>query len=122
MTVQQHIDQFSFPIVAVEGDEGRIIAINQEASRVLGVSPDRVFGLLGGEVMGCRYAQGEPGCGQQPRCQLCSVRSRVLDAWECGKPHVGVPAFVETVNGRISLKISTQRWDRLVHVILEILD
>jgi signal transduction histidine kinase len=45
-----------------------------------------VYGLLFGDAFQCIHALGEGGCGQNPKCSRCPVRTKIESTFSTGQP------------------------------------
>ena len=114
----EYLDRFDRPVLAVNQD-GRVVAANQAMADMLGKSDRRVFGLLGGEAMDCRYARLPEGCGSTVHCKTCTVRNTVTEVLETGEPREGVSAYVDRGDRRVGLTISAYKRDRFVLLVVD---
>jgi len=74
-------------IIVVDSDR-RIRKASGMAEKLLGVPPEELKGLRGGEAMRCIHRLDSPeGCGFGEYCQSCSIRNAVIDTIETGKSH-----------------------------------
>jgi len=66
----------------------RIEMINRKGAALVGKSKENLSGLLCGDVFLCQHSfQGE-GCGTNPECSDCPLRTRVLSTFATGEPHI----------------------------------
>jgi len=86
---------------------------------MLGKSQRRVFGLLGGEVMECRYARLPEGCGNTVHCKTCAIRNTVMEVLETGEPRERVSAYVDREDRRVGLTISAYKRDLIVLLVVD---
>jgi PAS domain-containing protein len=114
----EYLDRFDRPVLAVSQD-GRIVAANQLMADMLGKSERRLFGLLGGEAMECRFARLPEGCGNTIHCKTCTVRNTVMGVLETGEPREGVSAYVDQGDRRVGLTISAYKRDRFVLLVVD---
>ena len=61
---------------------GRVININHKGAVFAGRTKEELLGLLGGEVMGCLNSFDGLGCGRNPECSHCPVRTKVVQTLE----------------------------------------
>lgn len=74
-------------ILAIVNDEGRIEKINHKGVAFSGREEQQLIGLLGGEVFNCITSFNGEGCGRNPICSQCPVRTRVESTISTGTPH-----------------------------------
>ena len=82
------------PFVMMIVDENRRVQkINHRGAEYVGLSPEEMLGLRGGEALRCIHALDHPkGCGYGPECEECPVRSAVVDTLKTGESHRGIDA------------------------------
>ncbi len=102
------LDHFGGPVLVLS-TAGRVTDINRQALEMLGKDTKQSFGLKGGEVFECRYAQLPEGCGETVFCELCSIRNTVMDTMRTGRPHLEVPVHLDQRDQRMNLLICTQK-------------
>lgn len=103
-----YLEGLDAPVVVVD-EEGRIMAANQAMSEMLGRPPQECRGLLGGEVFECAYARLPEGCGRTVHCVACTLRRAVSETAQSGRSIDNVAAYIERSNGRVELRLSTER-------------
>jgi PAS domain-containing protein len=107
------LDRFEGPVLLIDA-EGRVIAGNANASRVLDKAPANLCGRLGGEVIECVHSLEDGGCGKTVHCTGCTIRGTVRHTLETGESRWGVEAYqhVFTPTGveRMRVLITTERW------------
>ena len=54
---------------------------------------------LGGDVLGCSYANLAEGCGRTEHCKTCAIRNIVMDTLANGKGYKNVPAYQSVQTG-----------------------
>ena len=64
-------------ILMLVNAEGRVDKINRAGSDFAGRSPEKLNGLLGGEVIRCINSFDGARCGRIPECNDCPIRTRV---------------------------------------------
>lgn len=110
----EYLDQFEEPVAQIS-EAGRVIAANEAMAKMLGREDRDLFGLLGGEVMECAYAQLPEGCGETQHCYACSVRRTVQETLRTGRPAEGVQAYLRHKSGIVlNLEIATELVDATV--------
>jgi len=101
----KHLDQYPYPVIMVD-ESVRLIGINREMVTFLGKAKDEVLGLLGGELLGCRYARMPEGCGKTTHCSICSIRLAVEKSRTLEKDLVDIPAQLDKETHRVHFRIS----------------
>ncbi len=118
MPLGEYLDDLPVPILIVSG-EGRIIDANTEMATLLGREPSDLRGLNNGEAFACVYSRLPEGCGKTVHCRECTIRSAVTKVAETGVPLERIPAYLDTAQGRIDLRISVKTKAGLVKVVIE---
>ena len=114
----EFLDRYDRPVLAVNPD-GRIVAANQHMADLLGKSERDLFGLLGGEVMECRFARLPGGCGETVHCKTCTIRNTVMAVMERGESREKVRAYLNRLERRVELTISAYKRDRVVLLMID---
>ncbi len=73
-------------ILVLANEQGRVEKINHKGVGFSGRSEERLIGLLGGEVFNCLNSFVGEGCGRNPVCSECPVRTRVESTMATGMP------------------------------------
>ncbi len=73
-------------ILLLVNDEGRVEKINHKGAAFSGRKENELLGLLGGEVFNCISSFDGEGCGRNPVCSHCPVRTRVESTLQTGVP------------------------------------
>jgi len=118
LNLSEHLDQYESPIIMVE-EEGRVIGLNMAMVLFLGTTREQSLGLLGGELMECRYARLSEGCGNTIHCSTCAIRQTVNNARESKADLLGVPAWLDRDALRIHFLISAYRRKEFVKVVVD---
>ncbi len=118
MPLSEYLDTIPQPVIVVNGD-GCVLAANQKLAEVFGKDKDYFRGLLGGEAMACVYSRLPEGCGKTVHCRECTIRRAVEKVKKTGHPLTKVPAYLQTKDGRVNLRISVKAKDGLVRVVVE---
>jgi PAS domain-containing protein len=118
MSISEYLETLSDPVIVVNGD-GRVIGANQKLAALLGRERVELRGVLGGEAFACVHSRLPEGCGKTVHCRECTIRRAVTRVHESGEPLRRVPAWVETHDGRVDLRISASAHDGLVKVVVE---
>lgn len=101
----KHLDQYAYPVIMVD-ENVRLIGINRNMTTFLGRPKDEILGLLGGELLGCRYARISEGCGKTAHCSICTIRRAVDKSRSQGKDLVDIPAQLDQETQRVHFRIS----------------
>lgn len=115
----EYLDRFECPVLAFNA-EGRIVAVNAHMEAMLGKNAREILGYLGGEVMECRYARLEGGCGQTQHCEACTIRRTVMATHETGEPQSMVTATITRDDDSVQLVISTCKAGDIVRLTIEL--
>jgi PAS domain-containing protein len=118
LDLSRHLDRYETPVIMVD-EEGRIVGLNQRMSLFLNKAREEVLGLLGGELMGCRYSNLPEGCGQTIHCGTCSIRQTVNKARSLGTDILDVPAYLDLEDQRMYFRISAFNQGKFVKVVVE---
>jgi hypothetical protein len=115
--LQRYLDSFKIPIVALNGD-GRMIAVNSEASGIYSGKADKEKTDWPYKVFECAHARLPEGCKNCVHCSGCAIRLVVTDAYRTGKSSRDVPAHITHCDsenlGKAELMISADRIDKIV--------
>ena len=71
-------------LMLVDAD-GRVAKINRTGVEFAGNTQEELIGLLGGEVFQCVNSFDGKGCGRNPECADCPIRSRVMRSQRMGE-------------------------------------
>lgn len=93
-------------IMMIVDREGGVIKINHVVEKFTGKKETDVIGLLGGEVFSCVNSIDGKGCGQNPPCTICPIRSRVNRTFETGESIFGGEGELTVINNGAPLKLS----------------
>ncbi len=118
LNMGEYLNTFQYPVLLMN-DEGRVLASNQEMADFLGKSDRETFGMSGGTVMKCVYAQLPEGCGQTIHCKACGIRNTVTRTFESGEPIIRNRVFIDREDGRAHFLISTCKRSETVQVVIE---
>jgi PAS domain-containing protein len=118
MPLSEYLDTIPQPVVVVNGD-GCVVAANQKLAALFGREKVELRGLLGGEALACVHSLLPEGCGKTVHCRECTIRRAVQQVAKSGAPLEKVPAYLDTKDGRVSLRLSVKARDGLVRVLVE---
>ena len=65
-------------------EQGRVVDVNQAGENFTGKDRITIIGSLGGDVFSCVNSFDGLGCGSNPECSGCPVRTRVMRAFQAG--------------------------------------
>ena len=68
-------------IMILVDEQVRVVRANHAAARLTGRGPAELQGLLAGQAIACINACKGEGCGRNPECGGCSIRSTVVQAF-----------------------------------------
>ncbi|MBC7086118.1 MAG: hypothetical protein H5T43_07125 [Methanomethylovorans sp.] len=88
-------------IMMVVNEDVKIENINHTTSETLGIQKEHSLGLLGGELFSCVNSFEKGGCGKNPNCEGCPVRSTVLYTFKTLKN-------VYKKEGELTIKVKDQ--------------
>ncbi|AKB78839.1 sensory transduction histidine kinase [Methanosarcina horonobensis HB-1 = JCM 15518] len=94
-------------IMIVVNQEGKIENINQTTSEVLGIQKEYSLGLLGGELFSCVNSFENRGCGKNPNCGGCPVRTTVMHTFQTSKN-------VYKKEGELTIRVNNQLLKRFL--------
>jgi PAS domain-containing protein len=118
MPLSEYLDTLPQPVLVVNGD-GCVVAANQKLAALFGRDRVELRGLRGGEAMACVHSRLPEGCGKTVHCRECTIRRAVAKVAKTGVAQKRVPAYLQTKDGRVDLRISAKARDGLVHVTVE---
>lgn len=118
MPLSDYLDTLPQPILVVNGD-GRVVAANQKLATLFGRDKVELRGLLGGEALACVRSRLPEGCGKTIHCRECTIRRAVTRVAETGATLERIPAYLDTKDGRVDLRISVTPSGPLVRVVVE---
>ncbi len=114
----EFLDRFTGPVLVVDAD-GRILTANQRMADMLGKSDRQLSGLLGGEVMECRFARLPEGCGNTVHCKTCAIRNTVMAVMQSGEPLEKVKAYLNRIDREVELTISAYKRGPVVLLMVD---
>jgi len=74
-------------ILMVINIEGQAEKINYNCAIFSGKKEEDIIGHLGGDILNCLNSFDGEGCGRNPKCSHCPVRTRVESTLQTTKPH-----------------------------------
>lgn len=75
-------------MLVLVNDQGRSEMVNNKGAAFSKRAKEDLVGLLGGDVLNCLNSFTKDGCGRNPECSDCPVRTRVMSTFETGKSHI----------------------------------
>ena len=118
MSLSDYLDGLPQAIIVVNGD-GRVVAANQKLAALFGKEKAELRGLLGGEAFACVHSRLPEGCGKTIHCRDCTIRRAVTRVAGTGVARERIPAYLDTKDGRVHLRISVTPRKGLVRVTVE---
>ncbi len=118
MPLSDWLETLDRPVIVMNGD-GAIVAVNQKVASLFGREKADMRGLLGGEAFACVHSRLPEGCGKTIHCRECTIRRAVDSVARTGTALQRVPAYLDTKDGRVNLRISVKAKDGLVRVVVE---
>ena len=117
LDLSEHLDKQDSPAIIVD-EEGRIIGVNLVMLSFLRKRREEVLGLLGGEMMGCRYSRMDKSCGETIHCASCTIRNTVSQSRVFETDIENVPAYLDRDTVRLHLRISAFYRERFVKLVI----
>ncbi|HEX9052870.1 MAG TPA: hypothetical protein VF841_20245 [Anaeromyxobacter sp.] len=118
MPLSEYLETIDHPVIMMNGD-GAVVAVNEKLAARFGREKGEMRGLLEGEAMACVHSLLPEGCGKTVHCRECTVRRAVESVAKTGKPLERIPAYLDTKDGRVNLRISVRTKDGLFRVVVE---
>lgn len=84
------IDSLEVPLLFLQGNPRQIVTANHWARDLFTKELSEIEGKRGGQVFDCVNAFTELGCGLDPGCADCLVKSAVVDTLESGRSYHAV--------------------------------
>ena len=75
-------------VLALVNEDVRVEMLNHKGATLVGRSKENLSGDLCGNVFNCPNSLHGEGCGNNPECVPCPLRSRVVSTFETGEPHI----------------------------------
>lgn len=75
-------------VLAIVNRDVRVEMINSKGVSLVGRDKVTLSGLRCGDVFNCQNSFHGDGCGTNPECPECPLRTRVLSSYETGEPHI----------------------------------
>ncbi|MDM8535216.1 ATP-binding protein [Desulfobacterales bacterium HSG17] len=91
--MQRHSDNLkaifnSIPsVLMLLNEDLRVEIVNHSGVTLAGKKEEELIGFLGGQVLNCLHSFEGKGCGCNPDCSTCPVRTRVTSTFQTGKSH-----------------------------------
>jgi len=96
------LDNTPLAVVMVDRD-GVVRMINDAAAVFAGREAESMIGRPGGDAFRCLHSLDDPkGCGFGPSCEICIIRTTVMDTFATGKGRRGVEGKKEFYHGEVS--------------------
>ncbi len=117
LTLSRFLNYFTLPVMIIN-PETEVLSANEAALDLVGRDLNEVSHQFSGDVMSCKYAFQEDGCGKTVHCIACAIRISIIQTFETGKSLHKVPAYLMVVkNGQeigLDFLISTEKVDDVV--------
>jgi hypothetical protein len=117
VVMKEFLNKLDAPVFAINSD-GLIISGNDLALQSVNKPLDDVAFELGGNVMGCVFAELPGGCGNTIHCAGCSIRNLVLSTHKTGVGFTKAPAYLyvqlKKDVQKIDFQVSTERVNSIV--------
>ncbi len=114
----EYLETFDVPVLVADS-RGRIAAANQAALEMLDRPVERVFEMLGGEALECRYSRLPGGCGKTIHCETCTLRNLVLKSMERQVTLSNQFVTIDTEKGIKSLMVTVIYYHDFIHIVIE---
>jgi PAS domain S-box-containing protein len=88
-------------ILMLVNADGRVEKINRKGSEFSGKPQEKLIGLLWGEVFQCTNSFDGKGCGRDPECEDCPVRTRMQQSLQQNK-------IILNEEGRLTVRKAAQ--------------
>ncbi len=109
---QRFIDSLGEPILFMQGDPRLVLAANQRAGALFGKDPGQMRGLRGGQVFDCIHSLSDLGCGLDPNCQDCKIKTAVVETFTQKKSSARIYTILDIVREKQTtpyhLEVSTE--------------
>lgn len=91
-------------IMLLVDSECRVEKINKIGLESIGKNPERILGMLAGDVFSCVHAFEDNGCGGTSSCATCPVRTTITNTVRRGSSHYNAEGIIEvfTKNNNVS--------------------
>ncbi len=114
----EYLETFDVPVLVADS-QGRIATANKAALEMLDKPVERVFEVLGGEALECRYSRLPGGCGKTTHCETCTLRNLVLKTMGQQADHSNQFITMDTEKGMKNFMVSTIYYNNFVHIVFE---
>ncbi len=91
----EFVNSLESPALLMQADPRQVVTANKKACELLGKNLNQIEGYRGGEVFDCIHSFTEKGCGIDPNCEDCKIKSAVVETFLSGKSHVGVQTILD---------------------------
>jgi len=82
---KEFVDSFAAPVLLVQAEPRQVVTANRKACELFGKDLSLIEGFRGGQVFNCIHAFSEAGCGLDPNCEGCKIKSAVVDTFTTGR-------------------------------------
>ena len=92
------VNSLESPTLLMRAEPRQVVTANKKACVLLGKNLNQIEGYRGGEVFDCIHSFTEKGCGVDPNCKNCKIKSAVVETFLSGKSHVSVQTILDIKN------------------------
>ncbi|MDW7731956.1 MAG: PAS domain-containing sensor histidine kinase [Methanolobus sp.] len=86
-------------IMLLVDSECRVERINKIGLESIGKDPERILGMLAGDIFSCVHASEEHGCGGTSSCSTCPVRTTITNTVRTGSNHYRAGGVIKVFTG-----------------------
>jgi hypothetical protein len=109
---QRFVDALGAPVLFMRGDPRLVVTGNQKALDLFGKRLDQIENHRGGQVFDCIHSYSELGCGLDPNCQDCPIKSAIVETFTQKKSSTRIGTMLDIVRGERTtphyLEVSTE--------------
>ena len=115
--IHKFLSFFSLPVMMLDSD-CRVVSANQAALELTDKKPAEINNVLAGNVMSCKHAHLEGGCGQTVHCAACTISDCVIKTYLTEESLHKIPAKLSADKNlqetNIAFLISTEKLGDIV--------
>ncbi|QLC50168.1 PAS domain-containing sensor histidine kinase [Methanolobus zinderi] len=82
-------------IMLLVDSECRVERINRIGIESIGKDPERILGMMAGDIFSCVHAAEDDGCGTTSSCASCPVRTTITNTVSTGSDHYKAEGAIE---------------------------
>jgi len=83
------------PTLLMQTAPRQVVTANPKACELFNKTLSQIEGHRGGQVFDCIHSFTELGCGLDPNCEDCKIKSAVVDTFSSGNSHEGIQAILD---------------------------